>query len=156
PERKDAGLIVGMYRCAVAELSVLPRLFAYLSGFGGDRALGLRLVEDAARYPSDVQPNSLFTLVLLYNRAGPHDDALEVIRQLQSRYPRNRLLWLEAGGTALRAKRFAEARAWLAEGLSKLATDPRPKALGEEARWRYTYGAALVALNDREAAEREL
>jgi tetratricopeptide (TPR) repeat protein len=66
------------------------------------------------------------------------------------------LLWLEAGGTALRAKRFAEARTWLEAGLAKLASDPRPKALGEEARWRYTYGAALVALHDREPAEREL
>ncbi len=156
PGRQDAGLIVGMYRCAVAELSMLPRLFAYFSGFGGDRALGLRLVEAAARYPSDVQPNALLTLVILYNRAGRYDDALEVIRQLQARYPRNRLLWLEAGGTALRAKRFAEARAWLEEGLARLSTDPRHKALGEEARWRYTYGTTLVALGERAPAEREL
>ena len=34
--------------------------------------------------------------------------------------------------------------------------DPRPRALGEEARWRYAYGAALVALKDVRAAEREL
>jgi tetratricopeptide (TPR) repeat protein len=156
PARKDAGLIVGMYRCAVAELSGLPRLFAYVSGFRGDRDLGLRLVEDAARYPSDVQPNALFTLVLLYNRAGRYDAALGVIRQLQARYPRNRLLRLEAGGTALRAKRPAEARAFLEAGLAQFASDPRPKAPGEEARWRYTYGAALVALKDAQPAEREL
>jgi predicted Zn-dependent protease len=156
PARRDAGLIVGMYRCAVAELSGLPRLFALLSGFRGDRDLGLRLVDDAARYPSDVQPNALFTLVLLYNRAGRYDDALRVIGQLQARYPRNRLLRLEAGSTALRAKRPAEARAWLEEGLAQLANDPRPRAPGEEARWRYTYGAALAALNDVQPAEREL
>ena len=40
--RKDAGLIVGMYRYAVAELSVPLRLFAYLSGFRGGREEGLR------------------------------------------------------------------------------------------------------------------
>lgn len=156
PDRKDAGLIVGMYRCAVAELSVVPRLLAYLSGFGGDRQAGLRLVEEAARQPSDVQPNALFTLVVLYNRAGRYDAALDVIQQLQARYPRNRLLRLEAGGTALRAKRFAEARRWLEEGLAQLAGDPRPKAPGEIARWHYTYGATLVALGDRELADREL
>jgi len=156
PKRKDAGLIVGMYRCAVAELSGLPRFFAFLSGFRGDRELGLRLVEEAARYPSEVQPNALFTLVLLYNRAGRYDAALAVIRQLQARYPRNRLLRLEGGGTALRAKRPAEARAWLEEGLAQLANDPRPKAPGEEARWRYTYGTALVALKEAGPAEREL
>jgi tetratricopeptide (TPR) repeat protein len=129
---------------------------AYLSGLRGDRELGLHLVEDAARYPSDVQPNALFTLVLLYNRAGRYDAALEAIRQLQDRYPRNRLLWLEGGGTALRANRAAEARRWLEEGLAQLAKDPRPKAAGEEARWHYTYGSALVALKDVVPAEREL
>jgi tetratricopeptide (TPR) repeat protein len=156
PARKDAGLLVGMYRCAVAELSGVPRLFAWFSGFSGDRAGGLRLVEDAARYPSDVQANALFTLVLLYNRAGRYDAALAEIRQLQARYPRNRLLLLEAGGTALRARRPAEARAWLEQGLAMLASDPRPRALGEEARWHYTYGAALVSLGEATAADREL
>jgi tetratricopeptide (TPR) repeat protein len=156
PARKDAGLIVGMYRYAVSELSVPLRLFAYLAGFRGGREHGLSLIEDAARYPSDVQANALFTLILLYNREGRYDDALGVIRQLQAHYPRNRLLRLEAGGTALRAKRPAEARVWLEEGLAQLANDPRPRAPGEEGRWRYTYGSALVALKDVQPAEREL
>jgi tetratricopeptide (TPR) repeat protein len=156
PGRQDAGLIVGMYRYAVSELSAPLRLFAYLSGFRGGREHGLRLIEDAARYPSDVQANALFTLILLYNREGRYDAALGVIRQLQARYPRNRLLRLEAGGTALRAKRPAEARVWLEEGLAQLANDPRPRAPGEEGRWRYTYGSVLVALEDIRPAEREL
>lgn len=156
PQRKDAGLIVGMYRYAVSELSVPLRLGAYLAGIGGGRERGLRLVEDAARYPSDVQPNAQFTLILMYNRAARYDDALRVIGELQRRYPRNRLLWLEAGGTALRAGRLAEARAVLEEGLARLSRDTRPRARGEDARWRYTYGATLVALKDDAPAEREL
>jgi tetratricopeptide (TPR) repeat protein len=156
PARKDAGLIVGMYRYAVSELAVPLRLVAYLSGFGGGREQGLRLIEDAARDASDVQANALFTLILLYNREGRYDDALDVIRQLRARYPRNRLLRLEAGGTALRAKRPAEARVWLEEGLARFADDPRPHAPGEEARWRYAYGSALVALKDVSPAQREL
>jgi tetratricopeptide (TPR) repeat protein len=156
PDRKDAGLIVGMYRYAVSELSVPLRLGAYLAGLGGGRARGLRMVEDAARYPSDVQANAQFTLILLYNRAARYDDALRVIVGLQRRYPRNRLLWLEAGGTALRAGRPAEARAALEEGLARLSRDDRPRAPGEDARWRYTYGATLVALKDVAPAAREL
>ena len=50
------------------------RLLARLMGFGGDRARGLHLVEEAARYPSSVQSNALFTLVLLYNREARYDD----------------------------------------------------------------------------------
>jgi tetratricopeptide (TPR) repeat protein len=156
PGRKDAGLIVGLYRYAVAALPAPLRLMARLAGFGGGREHGLRLVEEAARYPSDVQANALFTLILLYNREARYDDALHVIGELQQRYPRNRLLWLEAGNTALRAGRFTEARASLEEGLARLSRDGRPLAMGEEARWRYAYGAALVAMKDGTAAEREL
>jgi tetratricopeptide (TPR) repeat protein len=156
PARKDAGLIVGIYNYGVSELPMPMRVLAYLSGFSGDRERGVRLIEEAAGYPSDVQTNALFTLILPYNRDGRYDDALGVIRRLQARYPRNRLLRLEAAGTALRARRPAEARVWAAEGLAQLATDPRPRARGEEARWRYTYGSALVALKEIQPAEREL
>jgi hypothetical protein len=156
PGRKDAGLIVGMYRYAVSEMSAPLRLAAWLAGMGSGGERGLRMVEDAARYPSDAQPNAMFTLVLLYNREARYDDALRVIGDLERRYPRNRLLWLEAGGTALRARRPAEARAALEHGLARLARDDRPRAPGEEARWRLTYGATLVALKDTVSAEREL
>ena len=71
------------------------------SAEAGER--GLRLVEEAAAYPSDVQTNAMFTLIVIYNREGRYDDALRVIGELQRRYPRNRLLWLEAASTALRA-----------------------------------------------------
>jgi tetratricopeptide (TPR) repeat protein len=156
PRRKDAGLIVGLYRYAVAALPGPLRLMAHLAGFGGGRERGLRMVEEAASYPSDVQSNALFTLILLYNREARYDDALRVIGELQRRYPRNRLLWLEAGNTALRAGRLAEAKASLEEGLARLSRDGRPRASGEEARWRYAHGATLVALKDVTAAEPEL
>jgi len=156
PRRKDAGLIVGLYRYSVAALPGPLRLIAHLAGFGGGRERGLRMVEEAARYPSDVQSNALFTLILMYNREARYDDALRVIGELQRRYPRNRLLWLEAGSTALRAGRFTEAKASLEEGLARLSRDGRPRASGEEARWRYALGATLVALKDTAAAEREL
>jgi len=156
PRRKDAGLIVGMYRYGVSTLSVPLRLLAGLAGFRGGRERGLVQVEQAAAYPSDVQTNALFTLIVIYNREGRYDDALRVVRRLQTLYPRNRLLWLEAGTTALRAGRFVDARAAIEEGLEKLSRDPRPRAFGEDARWRYSHGAALVGLHETELADREL
>ena len=156
PGRKDAGLIVGMYRYAVSSLALPSRLVARMAGFGGGRERGLRMVEEAAAYPSDVQTNARFTLIVIYNREARFDDALRVIAELQRNYPRNRLLWLEAGSTALRAGRAAMARQSLEHGLAMLADDPRPRAFGELARWRYHYGAALVALNDVTAARRAL
>ena len=97
PGRKDAGLIVGMYRYAVSSLSLPSRVVARMAGFAGGRDRGLRMVEEAAAYPSDVQTNARFTLIVIYNREARFDDALRVIAELQREYPRNRLLWLEAG-----------------------------------------------------------
>ena len=136
PSRKDAALIVGMTRHAVASLSAPVRFIAYLAGFDGNSDRALRLVEEAARYPGETKRNALFTLVLLYNREGRYDAALELIKKLQQQYPRNRLLWLEEGNTLLRAGRRAEATAALEEGLARLARDTRPRAPGEESRWR--------------------
>jgi len=156
PNRRDAGLTVGMYRYAVSSLSAPLRLLAGIAGFGGGREKGLRLIEEAAAYPSDTQTNARFTLIVIYNREQRYDDALRVIRDLQQVYPRNRLLWLEAGSTALRAGRFEQAHAAIAEGIDRLSRDSRPRAYGEDARWRYCNGAALVGLRRLELAEREL
>jgi len=156
PGRRDAGLTIGIYRYAVSTLSLPLRLLAGIAGFGGGRDHGLRLIEDAATYPSDTQTNARFTLIVIYNREQRYDDALKVIRDLQNAYPRNRLLWLEAASTALRAKRFEDARAAVAEGMDRLSRDSRPRAYGEAARWRYCLGAALVGLRRTEDAEREL
>jgi len=145
-----------MYRYGVSTLSWPWRLVAGIAGFGGGKDRGLRMVEEAAAFESDVQTNALFTLIVIYNRERRYDDALRVIARLQEMYPRNRLLWLERGSTALRAGRGAEAGAALEEGLAALAKDPRPRAFGEEARWRWAYGASLVLSRRPEAAEREL
>lgn len=155
PRRKDAGLIVGLYRYAISYLPFHWRVLAHLVGFGGGRERGLRMVEEAAAYPADARPEAMFTLIVMYTRESRYDDALRVVEQLQREFPRNRLLWLEAGSTALRAARAAEARKQLELGLSKLALDPRPRAFGEEARWRLAYGTALAALDESDAARRE-
>lgn len=156
PGRSDAGLIVGMYRYAISSLSAPVRLLAGLAGFGGGRERGIRLIEQAAAHRTDVQTNALFTLIVVYNREARYDDALGIIERLQARYPRNRLLWLEEASTALRADRPARALTAVERGLAKLTADPRPRAFGEEARWRYHHGAALAALGEPGRARRPL
>ena len=156
PHRRDAGLIVGMYRYSVSTLPGWSRLLAHLAGFGGGRERGLRLVEEAAAHPGDAQANARFSLIVIYQREARYDDALRVIGQLQQQYPRNRLLWLEAGCAALRAGRPAAAREALEHGLNMLAADARLRAFGEVARWRYHHGVALAALHEIEQASHEL
>ena len=103
PSRKDAGLIVGTYRYVVSTLSLPMRMMAYVAGFGGGRDVGIRMIEEAAASPSDSRMDAMFALVLMYNRERRYDDALRVLQELRRLHPRNRLVLLEAGSTALRA-----------------------------------------------------
>jgi tetratricopeptide (TPR) repeat protein len=155
PGRKDAGMIPGMYRYSLSKVSLPMRLAARLAGVTPSGEKGMRQVEDAAAYPGEAQTGAMFVSIVMYNREARYDDALRVIRQLQHRYPRNRLLWLESGTTALRAGRAQAARTELEHGLAMLAADARPRAFGEEARWRLYHAMALLPL-DRTEAGREL
>ena len=156
PSRKDAGLVVGTYRYVVSAMSLPVRMMAYVAGFGGGKELGLQLIEQAAASGTEAAPDAKFALVLLYNREGRFTDALRVLTDLQRAYPRNRILWLEAGATALRGGRAAEAEQQLSTGMKMLAADKRTRMFGEEALWLQKHGAALVALNRLPDAERDL
>jgi tetratricopeptide (TPR) repeat protein len=156
PSRHDAGLVVGTYRYLVATLSLPMRWMAYLAGFGGGKERGIQLIEQAAAFRSESRTEARFALLLVYNRERRYDEALAVLRQLQQEYPRNRLLWLEQGGTALRAGRAADAERALSEGMARLDADRRPRAGGEEAMWHYKRGAARVRLDRLDAARADL
>jgi tetratricopeptide (TPR) repeat protein len=156
PSRKDAGLVVGMYRYVVSQMSLPIRLLAYVAGFGGGAELGIQMVEGASRHPGEGAADAKFALVLLYNREARYDDALRVLKQLQHEFPRNRILWLEAGATSLRAGRPAEAERILSEGLEKMKADTRPRMFGEEALWLVKRGTARLSLRRADAAEADL
>jgi tetratricopeptide (TPR) repeat protein len=156
PRRKDAGLIVGTYRYIVSALSLPMRFVAYMAGFGGGKARGIRMVEEAAAYNGENQDDARFALILLYNREEQYDRAIQVLEDLRSRYPRNRLLWLEMAATWLRAGRAADAERVLNDGLERFAADTRTRMYGEEALWLYKRGAARAALKRDKEAEQDL
>ena len=156
PARKDAGLVVGMYRYIVSGMSLPIRMMAYVAGFGGGKERGLQLIEEAAAGGGDASGDAKFALVLIYNREGRYADASRVLSELQRTYPRNRILWLEAGATALRAGRAADAEQQLTTGRRMLASDKRPRMFGEEALWLLKHAAALLALDRLPEAEPEL
>ena len=149
-------MIVGTYRYIVATLTLPLRLVAYVAGFGGDAAKGLKLVEEAAAYPGDNQEDARFALLLLYNREKRYDDALAMLATLRERFPRNRLMWLESGSTSLRAGKPVDAEKFLSDGIARFAGDTRPRMFGEEALWSYKRGAARAALGRSAEARGDL
>jgi tetratricopeptide (TPR) repeat protein len=156
PKRKEAGLVVGTYRYIVSTLSLPMRVMAYVAGFGGGKDRGLRMIEETVEAGAENRTDAEFALVLLYNRERRYDDAMRVLRNLHRHYPRNRLVVLEAGATAVRANRPAEAETLLSEGIAFLAKDTRPKIPGEAALWHYKRGAARVMLGRRNDALADL
>ncbi len=154
--RADAGLIVGTYRYLVSVLSMPMRWVAYVAGFGGGRERGVQLVEGAARYRGDNQSDAQVALLLLYNRERRYADAIALLDRMRTRYPRNRLLWLETGSTLLRADRPEEAERYLDEGIAMTGRDTRRRMLGEDALWYYRRGSARAALRRAAAARDDL
>lgn len=146
PQRAEAGVVVGTYRYLVASLVLPARWLAYMAGFGGGKEKGLALIEAAAGRPNPMRADARFALVLLYNREGRYPQAQAHLDELKKAFPRNRLMWLESGATYLRAGRPADAETVLTEGLRMLATDHRPRMLGEDGHWYYTRGMARVRL----------
>ena len=154
--RRDAGLIVGTYRYVVSTLSLPVRWMAYVVGFGGGRERGIQMLEQTAAVPGDSQVDAMFALILVYNRERQYDQALRVLASLRRMFPRNRLVVLEAGATALRAGRLTEADDLLTDGMAMFAKDKRARIPGEEALWRYKRGAARAALGRLDAALEDL
>ena len=153
PSRNDAGLAVGTYRYLVSSLPVHMRVLAYVAGFGGGKERGIQLLERAAAGSGEARTDAMFALVLVYNRERRFDDALRVLGQLRELYPRNRLVVLEQGATALRGGRAADAEAMLNGGLAALGRETRPRIPGEEQLWRYKRGAARAALGRKDAMD---
>ena len=153
PSRNDAGVVVGTYRYLVSTLPVHMRVLAYVAGFGGGRERGIQLLERAAAGAGEARTDAMFALVLVYNRERRFDDAIRILRQLRELYPRNRLVVLELGSTAVRGGRFAEADTLLTGGLAQLGRETRPRIPGEEHLWRYKRGAARAGLKRADALE---
>jgi tetratricopeptide (TPR) repeat protein len=156
PARKDAGLIVGTYRYVVSSLSLPMRVMAYVVGFGGGRERGIRLLEDTAAHGTESRADAMFALILVYNRERRYDDAIRVLQELHRLYPRNRLVVLESGATALRAGRLQEAETLLTAGIAGLQQDRRARVPGEEALWHYKRGAARARLGRIDGAATDL
>ncbi len=156
PRRKDAGVTVGTYRYIISTLSMPMRMMAYVAGFGGGKERGIQMLEETAASGGESRTDALFALVLLYNRERRYDEALKTLEELRRLYPRNRLVVLEAGSTALRAGRPAQADTLLTEGLGMLASTTGPTIPGEEALWRYKRGAARAALGRTDHAAADL
>jgi predicted Zn-dependent protease len=146
PQRVEANFVVGSYRYAVSTFGVATRMLAYMAGFGGGRDKGISMIELAARQ-GIARDDAMFALAVIYSREGRHAEAVEKLRELEHRFPRNRLLILEEGAALIRAGHADTANTVLTAGLTTLDKDPRPRFPGERALWLYKRGLARLNWN---------
>ena len=114
-----------------------------------------QLLEACAAFPSDVQTEAQFVLIVVHTRERRYDEALRVLQLLRQEYP-SIGCWPESGATELRAGRPAAAAAYLDTGLGMFERDARRKAFSEAALWRYKRGAARLLVDDRTGAAADL
>jgi tetratricopeptide (TPR) repeat protein len=155
PTLVEANFVVGMYRYAISTLGLPTRMLAYMAGFGGGKERGIQMIEIASKSGSE-QADALFALAVIYSREGRHMDAVLKLRELERRYPRNRILVLEEGAALIRAGHADTADAVLTAGLERLDEDPRPHSLGERGYWLYKRGLARLHWNHRAEAALDL
>ena len=145
PSRHDTGLVLGMSRYTVSTLPRWTRTLAGWIGLPGNRDKAFVLLEEAAATGTSTEDDALLLLMVVYNREGRHADALQRLSRLQTRFPGNRLLWLNAVATAIEAQDFPIAERELVAGAPKREAGASPAITGEHGLWLLKSGTAHAA-----------
>lgn len=91
PELEDAYCGLGIYDYFAAQLPWFARILSkLLLGLGGDRERGIAELERAARYGLFTQVEARVFLAIAYiDTEGRYEEALDILKQLNNRYPGN-------------------------------------------------------------------
>jgi tetratricopeptide (TPR) repeat protein len=145
-DHHEAALILGMSAYTVSTMSWPVRVVARVSGLSGDREAALRLLKEAATPGAATETDALLLLMIIDNREGRPAAASERLVYLERLHPKNRLLWLNHGASALAAHQPDEAEQVLPQGMTGRNWDAPPAVLGETALWFAHRGTARAQL----------
>jgi len=95
PNNVDARLVQGLHDYVVGSLPWGWRMLGFLAGIKGDKAKGIRTVQDVAAHGKINRMDARILLCALYRRENQTKTAVPIVQELIARYPRNFLLRLE-------------------------------------------------------------
>jgi tetratricopeptide (TPR) repeat protein len=95
PNNVDARLVQGLHDYIVGSLPWGWRMLGFLAGIRGDKAKGIRTVQDVAANGNINRMDARILLCALYRRENQTKTAVPIVQELIERYPRNFLLRLE-------------------------------------------------------------
>lgn len=95
PENVDARLVQGLHDYVVGSLPWTYRMLGFMVGLRGDKAKGIRTVQEVARRGRINRLDAEIFLCALYRRENQTRLAIPLVEDLIRRFPRNYLLRLE-------------------------------------------------------------
>ncbi|HXA52426.1 MAG TPA: tetratricopeptide repeat protein [Candidatus Acidoferrum sp.] len=95
PNNVDARLVQGLHDYIVGSLPWNYRMLGFLVGVHGDKAKGIRTVQEVAANGKLNRMDARILLCALYRRESQAKSAIPIVQELIERYPRNFLLRLE-------------------------------------------------------------
>lgn len=95
PDYVDAKLVVGVYQYVVGALPLPFKIIIGFAGIGGSKSKGMQLLWDDANHGVITSVEAHTVIALFLRREGRYRNAIQVVQELQSQYPRNYLFALE-------------------------------------------------------------
>lgn len=118
PNFADAWLTIGSYDYVVGSLPFFVKILAAIGGFRGSKERGIEELHRAAEHGRYAGDDARVVLVTFYSREQRWGDALLLLDQLSSRYPRNYIFRIEKAAALYKVGRRRES-AELFEQLTK-------------------------------------
>jgi len=98
PSNVDARLVQGLHDYVIGSLPFFYRMTGFLIGYHGDKARGIRTIEEVAAHGSLNRVDAQIFLAALYRRERQPAKALPLLDNLIRQFPRNYLLRFEQAG----------------------------------------------------------
>jgi len=95
PNYVDAKLVAGVHQYVVGALPWPFKLMIGFAGISGSKTKGMEMLRDDANRGLTTSVEARTVIALFLRREGKYRQAIEVVRQLESEYPRNFLFRLE-------------------------------------------------------------
>ncbi len=110
PALVDARLVPAMHDYVVGSLTAVLRMVGFLAGMRGDKAAGLRGIEEVAQRGQRTAIEANVLLALVYSRQNQPQRALPIFERLCRQFPRNYVYRMEKIHTLAQNGQWAEAR----------------------------------------------
>ena len=95
PQYVDAKLVVGVYDYVVGALPFPFKILIGFAGITGSKSKGMELLRDDAERGVATKVDANTVVALFLRREGKYKDAIDVVRSLKQRFPRDFLFCLE-------------------------------------------------------------